>query len=144
MFYGFPFKKFNVKAYRTINLSVVLDGCESQSLTLREELTLRVFENRVVSRMFVSKRKDITGQVRKLHSKELSDLFILPNIIRVIKPRKRIGRFMYTIGERRDVNRVLVGNSNGKGPLGRCRHLREGNIVLKIRQEVEGVAWTGL
>ena len=68
-------KKLKIKIYRTIILPVVLYGCETWSLTLREERRLRVFENRVLRRVFGSKRDEITGEWRKLHNEELSDLY---------------------------------------------------------------------
>jgi len=69
-------------------LPVVLYGCETWSLTLREELRLRVFENRVLRRVFRPKRDEVTGEWRKLHNEELSDLYSLPNIVRVVKSRR--------------------------------------------------------
>jgi len=72
---------------KTIILPVVLYGCETWSLILREERRLRVFENRVLRRTFGPKRDEITGEWRKLHNEELNDLSS-PNIIRVIKSRK--------------------------------------------------------
>ena len=64
-------KKLKIKIYRTIILSVVLYGCVTWSLTLREELRLRVFENRVLRRVFGLKRDEVTGEWRKLHNEEL-------------------------------------------------------------------------
>ena len=73
-----------VKIYRTIILPVVLYGCETWSLTLgEEERRLRVFENRVLRRIFGLRRDEVRGEWRKLQ--ELSDLYSLPNIVRVIK-----------------------------------------------------------
>jgi hypothetical protein len=74
----------NVKAkiYKTIILPVVLYGCETWSLSLREEHRLRVLENRVIRRMFGPKRDEVTGDWRKLHSEELHILYSSPNIIR--------------------------------------------------------------
>jgi hypothetical protein len=74
--------------YRTIILPVVLYDCESWSLTLREEYRPRVFENRVLRRIFEPKRDEATGEWRRLHNKELYALYSSPNIIRVIKSRR--------------------------------------------------------
>ena len=81
-------KKLKIKIYRTIILPLILYGCETWSLTLREERRLRVFENRVLRRVFRSKRDEVTGEWRKLHNEELSDLYSLPNIVRVVKSRR--------------------------------------------------------
>ena len=62
-------------------------GCETWSLILREERRLRVFENRVLRRIFGSKRDEITRESRKLHNEELNDLYCSSNIVRVIKSR---------------------------------------------------------
>ena len=80
-------KKLKIKIYRTIILPVVLYGCETWSLTLREECRLRVSENRVLRRVFGPKRDEVTGEWRKLHIEELSDLYSLHNIVRVVKLR---------------------------------------------------------
>jgi hypothetical protein len=64
---------------------VVLYRCETWSLTLRELYRLRIFENRVLRRIFGPKRDEVTGEWRKLHNEELHDLYSLPNIIRIIK-----------------------------------------------------------
>jgi hypothetical protein len=73
-------KNLRIKIYRTIILPVVLYGCEVWSLTLKEELSLRVFENRVLRRVFGPKRDELTGEWRTLHN-----LYSLPNIVRVVK-----------------------------------------------------------
>jgi hypothetical protein len=64
-------------------------GCETWSLTLREERRLRVFENRVLRRIFGSKRGKVTWEWRKVHSEELNDLYCSPNIVRMIKSRRK-------------------------------------------------------
>jgi len=78
-------KNVKIKIYRTIILPVGLYGCETWALTLREEHRLKVFENRVLRRIFGPKGDEVTEEWRKLHNKELNDLYSLPNIIRVIK-----------------------------------------------------------
>ena len=91
-------------------LPVVLYGCETWSLTLREERRLRVFENRVLKRVFGPKRDEVTGEWRQLHNEELRDLYSLPNIVRVVKSRRmRSAGHVTRIGEGRGVHRVLVG-----------------------------------
>jgi hypothetical protein len=77
----------------------VLYGCESWSLTLREECRLRVFENKVLRRIFGPKRDEVTGEWRRLRNKELYALYSSPNIIRVIKSRRLIGRTCGTYEE---------------------------------------------
>jgi hypothetical protein len=78
-------KNVKIKIYRTIILPVVLYGCENWPLTLREKCRLRVFENRVLRRIFGPKRDEVTGEWRRLHNTELNALYSSPNIIRVIK-----------------------------------------------------------
>jgi len=85
---GLLSKNLKIKMYRTIILPVVLYGCETWSLTLREERRLRMFENRVLRRVFGPKREEVTGEWRKLHNEELNDLYSLPNIMRVVKSRR--------------------------------------------------------
>jgi hypothetical protein len=80
-------KNRKIGLYRTVILPVVLYGCET-SLTLREEQRLRVFENRVLRRMFAPKRDKVPGDRRRLHYKEFNDLHSSSNIIRVIKSRR--------------------------------------------------------
>jgi hypothetical protein len=81
-------KNVKIRIYKTVILLVVLDGCETWFLTLREEHRLRVFENRVLIKIFGPKRDEVTGEWRKLHNKELRDLYSSPSIIRIIKSRK--------------------------------------------------------
>ena len=70
-------KHLKSKIYRTIILPVVLYGCETWSLTLREEDRLIVFENRVLRRVFQPRRDEVTGEWRRLHNEELNDLYCL-------------------------------------------------------------------
>jgi len=74
-------KNLKITICRTINLPVVVYGCEIQSLMLREECRLTVFENRVLRRIFGLKRDDITAEWRKLHNEELNDLYCSPNVV---------------------------------------------------------------
>jgi hypothetical protein len=78
-------KNIKIRIYKTITLPVVLYGCETWSLTLREEHRLRMFENRALRRIFGPKRDEVTGDWRKLHNEELHNLYSWPNIIRMIK-----------------------------------------------------------
>ena len=81
-------KNLKIKVYRTVILHVVLYGCETWSLTLREERKLRAFENRVLRKIFGPRREEVTGEWRRLHNEELNDLYSSPNIVRVIKSRR--------------------------------------------------------
>jgi hypothetical protein len=81
-------KNTKIRVYRTIILPLVLYGCETWSVTLREEQRLRVFDNRVLRGIFGPKRDEVTGEWRRLHKEELNDLYSSPNIIRVIKSRR--------------------------------------------------------
>ena len=101
-----------------IILPVVLYGCETWSLIMREEHRLRVFENRVLRRIFGSRRDEVTGEWRKLHNVELNDLYSSPNIVRVIKPKRlRWAGHVARIGEKRGVHRVYLGEPEGERPL---------------------------
>ena len=132
-----------IKIYRTIILPVGLYGCETWSLTLREERKLRVFENMVLRRIFGSRRDEVTGEWRRLHNEELNDLYSSPNIVRVMKSRRmRWAGHVARMGEER-VYRVLLGKPEGKrhwGDLG-----GDGWIILGwISRRWDVGIWTGL
>jgi hypothetical protein len=103
-------KSTKIRVYRTIILPVVLYGCETWFLTLREEQRLRVFENRMLWRILGPKRGEVTGEWRRLHNKELNDLCPSPNIIRVIKSKRmRWPRHVACMGEGRGAYRIFIG-----------------------------------
>jgi hypothetical protein len=83
--FQFDIQKYKFKIYKIIILHVVLYGCETWSLTLREEHRLRVFEDRVLKKIFGPKRDEVTEDWRRLHNEELNDLYSSPNIVRMIK-----------------------------------------------------------
>jgi hypothetical protein len=102
-------KNLKIKIHRNTILTVVLYGCETWSLTLKEERRLRVFENRVLRRIFGPKRDEVTGELSKLHNEELNDLHFSPTILRVIKSRRmRWVEHVARVGEGKGVHRVLV------------------------------------
>jgi hypothetical protein len=120
-------------------------GCETWSLTLREEHRLRVFEDRVLRKIFGPEREE-DGSWRKLRNDELNSLYSSSNIVKVIKLRiMRWAGHVARIGEEKGVYRVLVGRPEGKRPLGRPRHRWEDNIKLDLREiGFDGVNWIQL
>jgi hypothetical protein len=116
------------------------------SLTLREEHRLRVFENRVLRRIFGPKRDEVTGGWRKLHNKELHGLYSSPSIVRVIKVRRmRWAGHVARMEEVRGAYNILVGRPEERGPLGRPRRRWEGNIKVDLREtgfgDVDWIHW---
>jgi hypothetical protein len=114
--------------------------CEIWSVTLREEHRLRVFENRVLRRIFGPKRDEVKGEWRKLHNEELHNLYSSPDNIRQIKSRQmRWAGHGARVEEERKVYKVLVGKPKGKRPLRRPRHRWEDGIRMDLRQ----IGWGG-
>jgi len=112
---------------------------------LREERRLSVFENKVLRRVFGSKRDELTGEWRKLHNEEHRDLYSLPNIVRVVKSRRmRWAGHVARVREGREVHRVLVGKPEGKSPLERPRRRWEDNIKMDLREVGGGGEWMEL
>jgi hypothetical protein len=132
------YKNINIKVYRII-IFPVLYGCESWSLTLREERRLREFENRALKRIFGPKRDEVTWEWRRLHNDELNDLYSSPNMIWVIKSRRMrwMGHVAH-MGGRRGAHRVLIGIPEGKRPLGRPRGRWEDYIKMGLQEVGRG------
>jgi hypothetical protein len=139
-------KNLKIRIYKTIILPLVLYGCATWSPTLREEHRLRVFENRVLRRIFGPKRDEVTGEWRKLHNEELHDLYSSPSIIRIIKSRRmRWAGHVERMREKRNACRLLVGKPEGKRPLGRSRRRWVDNIRMDLGEVGWGdVDWIGL
>jgi hypothetical protein len=103
-------KNLKIRIYKTIILPVVLYGCETWSLTLREGHRLRVFENRVLRKISGPNSDKVTAVWRKLHNEDLHDLYSLPSIIIIIKSRMmRWAGHVAQMGEKRNAYKLLVG-----------------------------------
>ena len=131
------------KVHRTMILRVVLYGCKTWSLTFRDERRVRVFEKRVLKRIFGTKMDVVTGEWRKIHNEELNDTYCSPIIFRVIKSRRmRWAGHVARMGDRRGVYRVLVGNLRERN------HLEDpgvdGRMILRwIFRKWDVGVWTG-
>jgi hypothetical protein len=134
-------KNKRIRIYKTIILPVVLYGCETWSLTLRAEHRLRVFENRVLRRIFQLKRDEVTEGWRKLHDEELYTSYSSLIIIRMIRS-KGMGSDGYVarMGERRNAYRILMGKPEGRRSLGRPRCRWVDNIKMDLRE----IGWDGI
>ena len=114
---------------------MVLYGCETWSLTLREERRLRVFENRALRRIYGPRRDEVTGELRKPHNEELNDLYCSPNIVWMIKSRRISWAWHVAyMGEKRGVYRVLVGKPEEERPFGRPRRRWQDNIKMDLQE----------
>jgi hypothetical protein len=122
-----------MRIYKTIILPVVLYGSETWFLTLREEHRLRVFKNRVLRKMFGRRRYEVAGGWRKLHNKELHELYSSSSLIRIIKSwTMRWAGHVVRMGEKRYAYRLLVGKPEG---MPKCRW------VDNIRMDLVEVGW---
>jgi hypothetical protein len=120
---------------------VVLYGYETWSLTLREEHRLRVFENRVLRKIFGPKRNEVIRGWRGLHNEELHNLYGTQSIIRMIKSRRmRVAEHVERMGDKRNADRILVIKQEGKKQLGRPRRMWEDNIKMDLRE----IGWDGI
>jgi len=139
-------KYLKIKIYKTIILPVVFYGCETWSLTLREERKLRVFENMLLRRIFGPRKDEVTGEWRRLHNAELNDLYSSSIIFRVIKVRivrwaERVARMR----EERGVYSVSVLKPEGRRLLGRPRRRWEDTIKMDLKEVgCRGMDWIEL
>jgi hypothetical protein len=120
---------------------VVLYGCETWSLRIKEELILKVFENRVLRILFGLNRDEMAGGWREQHIEELHKLYSSPNIIRTLKSRSmRWAGHVPRMGEKRNACRILVGKPERYRLLGRPRDRWEDNIKMDLGK----IGWVGM
>jgi hypothetical protein len=129
-----------------IILPVVLYGCGTWSLTLREEHRLRMFHNSLLRRLFGPKRDEVMGDSRKQHNEEIRNLCSSPNIIRMIRSRRmRWTGHVARLGEKRNPYMILVGKTEGRKPLGRPRYGWVDNNKIDLRKiEWNDMDWNHL
>ena len=130
-----------IKIYRTTILSVVLYGCETWSLTLREESRLRVFENTVMRRIFGPKRDEVKREWKKLHNEELYGLYSSSNIVQVVKSRMGWSVHVARMGRGEGYTWFWGGNLWKRD---RMEDLDiDGLLILMwVSRKWDGVAWT--
>jgi hypothetical protein len=134
-------RNLKFKIYKTIFLSVVLYGCETWSLILREEHKLRAFEESVLRRILGPKRDEVTGEWRKMHNGELHNLNLSSDIITQMKSRRmRLSGHVARIREGRNVYRAWIGKPEGKRQLERPRRRWECGIKMDLMEVVWGVS----
>jgi len=131
-------ENIRIEIHRTIIFPFVLYGCETRSLTFREECRLRVFESTVLRRIFGSERDEVTW-VEKSTWWVLNELYSLPNIIQVIKSRRmRWVGHVACMGYEKGIYRVLVGQRETERSHERTWHRWEDNIRWIFRKWVGG------
>jgi hypothetical protein len=121
-------KVIKIRIYKTIIMPVLLYGCETWSLTVREEHRLGVSENRVLRRIFGPTRTEAVGGLRKLHNEGLHSLYSSKSIIRKTESRVMWAGHVACMGAKRNAYRILVGKPEGRRPLERPRRRFEDNI----------------
>ena len=137
-------KNIEIKIYKTLILPAGLYGCETWMLILKEECRLRVFENMVLRRIFGPKRYEVTGGWRKLHNKELNELYSSPNIIQVIASRRMVWGVCSKYGGEERCIQGFGEKTQRKRSLRRTRH-RWDNIKIDLQEEgCGGMDWIDL
>jgi len=132
--FHFDNQKLKNNIHRTKILPVVLYGCETWSVTTRQEHRLRVLQNTVLRKIFGPKRGEVLGEWRRLNNRDLYDLYSSPNIIWVMKARRKRWVVHVAYMGDRGAYRVLVGKPERKRPLRKPRHRRKDNIKMDIQE----------
>jgi hypothetical protein len=137
-------KYIKFKIYRTVILPVVPCGCENWSLTLREEHRLRVFENRVLRKIFGPKRDEVTGEWRRLRNKALSSVFLTKYHSDDQVKKTEMGRARSTYGREERYIQGFSWETLGTEPLGRPRCIWEHNIKMNLGKLGWAMDWIDL